>query len=133
MRKALWLVIPVALGAAIAGGWHDIIRFAKIKQISLGSGHPEVVPAEGTHAYGHSRPSGEPDFDSARRGGPALLVPLGPARHDAGSRKAGARVADARGRDASRGMARGATTVDSRTALVERATHAEPLSWSKVC
>ena len=80
MRKALWLVIPVALGAAIAGGWHDIIRFAKIKQISLGSGHPEVVPAEGTHAYGHSRPSSEPDFDSARRGGPALLVPLGPAR-----------------------------------------------------
>ena len=54
MRKALWLVIPVALGAAIAGGWQDIIRFAKIKQISLGSGHPEVVPAEGTHAYGHS-------------------------------------------------------------------------------
>ena len=75
MRKALWLVIPVALGAAIAGGWQDIIRFAKIRQISLGSGHPEVVPAEGKHAYGHSRPSGEPDFDSAFRGGPALLVP----------------------------------------------------------
>ena len=80
MRKALWLVIPVALGAAIAGGWHDIIRFAKIKQISLGSGHPEVVPAEGKHSYGHSRPSGEPDFDSAFRGGPALLVLQDPAR-----------------------------------------------------
>lgn len=79
MRKALWLVIPVTLGAAIAGGWQDIIRFAKIKQISLGSGHPEVVPAEGKHAYGHSRPSHEPDFESARRGGPALLVPSGPA------------------------------------------------------
>jgi len=75
MRKALWLVIPVALGAAIAGGWQDIIRFAKIKQISIGSGHPEVVPAEGKHSYGHARPSGEPDFDSAFRGGPAQLVP----------------------------------------------------------
>ena len=75
MRKALWLVVPVALGAAIAGGWRDIIRFAKIKQISLGSGHPEVVPAEGKHSYGHARPSGVPDFDSAFRGGPAQLVP----------------------------------------------------------
>ena len=53
--------------------------------------------------------------------------------HAPGSRKAGALVADGRGRDASNGMARGATTVDSRTALVERATHAEPLSCSRVC
>lgn len=57
-----------------AGG-RNIVRFAKIKQISVGSGHPEVVPAEGKHSYGHARPSGEPDFDSAFRGGPALLVP----------------------------------------------------------
>jgi hypothetical protein len=74
MRKALWLAVPIALGAVIAGGWQDIIRFAKIKQISLGSGHPEVVPAEGKHSYGNARPSGEPDFDSAFRGGPAQLV-----------------------------------------------------------
>jgi hypothetical protein len=41
-------------------------------------------------------------------------------------------VDDGRGFDDSSGMARGATTVESSTALVDRATHAEPLSCSSV-
>jgi hypothetical protein len=78
IRKILWLSVPVALGAAVAGGWTDILRFAKIKQISLGTGHPEVVPAEGRRSYpqirGQRSTDGTGDFDSARRGGPALLA-----------------------------------------------------------
>ena len=147
-RKVVWLAVPAALGALVAGGWQDIIRFAKIKQISLGTGHPELVPAVGRRSYPQSRAhrhaDGTGDFDSASRGGPALLSGLlsrrgrpwaaGPAplAHVPGSRNAGALVADGRGRDASNGIARGATTVDSRTALVERATQAEPLSCSRV-
>jgi hypothetical protein len=49
------------------------------------------------------------------------------------ARNAGALVAERRGREASSGMARGAMTVDSRTALVDLATQADPLSWSNVC
>ena len=78
IRKVLWLGVPVALGAAIVGGWTDILRFAKIKQISMGTGHPEAVPAEGRRSYPQSRgqhsADGTGDFDSARRGGPALLA-----------------------------------------------------------
>jgi hypothetical protein len=78
IRKVLWLGIPVGLGVAIAAGWPDIIRFARIKQISLGSGHPEAVPADGRRSYPESRglhsADGTGDFDSARRGGPALLT-----------------------------------------------------------
>ena len=78
IRKVLWLAVPAALGALVAGGWPDIIRFAKIKQISLGTGHPEAVPAEGRRSYPQSRAhryaDGAGDFDSARRGGPALLA-----------------------------------------------------------
>ncbi len=173
IRKALWLVVPVALGAAVAGGRQDIIRFLKMKQMSLGSaGRPEVVPADGAISYpqdtSHAEPDGTGEFDSARRGGPAQATPgptapgevrralrpggqprtvspreggqrapatPGRARlpHVAGARNAGALVADARGRDASNGISRGATTVDSRTALVERVTQGEPLSCSRVC
>jgi hypothetical protein len=78
IRKVLWLGVPVTLGTAIALGWPDIIRFAKIKQISVGTGHPEAVPAEGRRSYPQSRAQefadGAGDFDSARRGGPALLA-----------------------------------------------------------
>jgi hypothetical protein len=38
-----------------------------------------------------------------------------------------------RGRDDKSGMTRGAMTVDSRTALVDLATHGEPLSARSVC
>jgi hypothetical protein len=78
IRKMLLLGVPVALGIAIALGWPDIIRFARIRQISLGTGRPEAVPAEGRRSYPESRgfrsTDGTGDFDSARRGGPALLT-----------------------------------------------------------
>jgi hypothetical protein len=66
----------VVLTLLVVGGWNDIIRFAKIKRLDLGRGHPDVVPAEGRKAYPQRRGGGTPDgtgeFDSARRGGPAL-------------------------------------------------------------
>jgi len=78
IRKVLLLGVPVALGVAIALGWPDITRFARIRQISRGTGHPEAVPAEGRRSYPESRGShsadGAGDFDSALRGGPALLT-----------------------------------------------------------
>ena len=78
IRKVLWLSVPATVAGAIVAGWPDIIRFAKIKQISLGSGHPEAVPAEGRDSYlrsgAHHSADGTGDFDSARRGGPALLA-----------------------------------------------------------
>lgn len=78
IRKVLFVGFPVALGAAIALGWPDITRFARIKQISMGTGHPEAVPAVGRRSYPESRgfhsTDGTGDFDSARRGGPALLM-----------------------------------------------------------
>jgi len=82
IRKVLWLSVPLALGAAIAAGWPDIQRFAKMKQMDLGAaGHPEVVPVDGATSYpqdaSHAEPDGTGEFDSARRGGPAH-VPPGP-------------------------------------------------------
>lgn len=81
IRKVLLLGVPVALGAAIAAitaGWSDISRFARIRQISRGTGHPEAVPAQGRRSYPDSRgfhtADGTGDFDSAQRGGPALLM-----------------------------------------------------------
>jgi len=78
IRKVLWLGIAAVLGA-LAAGWPDIVRFARIKQISLGAaGHPGTVPAEGRRSYPQIRPHGDMDgtgdFDSASRGGPALLT-----------------------------------------------------------
>ena len=91
IRKMLWLGVPVALGAAIIGGWTDILRFAKIRQISVGTGHPEAVPAEGRRSYPQSRgqhsADGTGDFDSARRGGPALLAAPWSGAGDAGPRR----------------------------------------------
>ncbi len=75
IRKALWLAVPVGLGVVLAAGWPDISRYLKIRQMSIGGGHPEVVPVEGAHSYAESGAQGEADgtgdFDSARRGGPA--------------------------------------------------------------
>jgi hypothetical protein len=50
MRK---LFIAGILGAAAIIGLqrHDLIRYLKIKQMSLGTGHPENVPAGGSHRY----------------------------------------------------------------------------------
>jgi hypothetical protein len=69
------LLVPVALGALAATQYKDAVRYVKIKQMSMGGGHPENVPVEGTTAYPQSAAGGTPDgtgdFDSARRGGPA--------------------------------------------------------------
>ncbi len=80
IRRALWLVVPVALGAAVAGGRQDIIRFLKMKQMNLGpAGRPEVVPVDGVISYpqdaSHAEPDGTGEFDSARRGGPTNVTP----------------------------------------------------------
>lgn len=50
-RKAIWLLIPAALGALIGSQWRDISRYLKIKQLSVGSGHPGNVPAGGRISY----------------------------------------------------------------------------------
>ena len=74
-RKALFWLLAGSAVAAVALGWRDIARFLKIGQMSLGAGHPEVVPAAGKHTYpkhpGGGAADGTGDFDSASRGGPA--------------------------------------------------------------
>jgi hypothetical protein len=55
VRKALWFLIPAALGALIASQWQDAARYMKIKQMSYGQGHPENVPASGRPAGSHRR------------------------------------------------------------------------------
>lgn len=72
MRKLLIGGLAVA-GLAVAVQWRDIARYLKIKRMSLGEGHPELVPAGGATSYaapGHGVPDGTGDFDSADRGGP---------------------------------------------------------------
>jgi hypothetical protein len=71
-RKALWL-LPVSLAALVASQWRDIARYLKLERMSVGDGHPELVPISGKHAYppdGAGAADGTGDFDSARRGGP---------------------------------------------------------------
>lgn len=72
MRKLLIGGLAVA-GLAVAIQWHDIVRYLKIRQMSLGEGHPGTVPASGSPSYpapGQGAPDGTGDFDSASRGGP---------------------------------------------------------------
>jgi hypothetical protein len=75
IRKAVLWLVPLLLGVLIASQWQDIIRYVKIRQMSLGQGRPQVVPAAGTTAYPQnsvgSAADGTGEFDSARRGGPA--------------------------------------------------------------
>ena len=73
-RKALLLMIPLAVAGIAVGQRQDIARYLKIRQMSSGTGHPENVPAGGSQAYpqsGHGAADGTGDFDSASRGGPA--------------------------------------------------------------
>jgi hypothetical protein len=51
VRKAVLLLIPLAAAGIAASQWQDITRYLKIKQMSLGSGHPENVPVGGSQAY----------------------------------------------------------------------------------
>ena len=143
IRKVLCLGVPVALGAAIVGGSTDVLRFAKIQQISVGTGHPEAVPAEGRRSYPRSR-AGTPRTD----GGLRLSAPRRPGAFSGALIRRGtqgrgddlnAPIAKAgspgRGRAPARRQqrrGRGATAVDSGPALVERATHADRYC-SRVC
>jgi hypothetical protein len=74
-RKGLGLLLLGGLAAFAVGQWQDIERFIKIRRLSLGAGHPELVPAGGRVSYPQDArdgaAEGEGDFDSASRGGPA--------------------------------------------------------------
>ena len=75
IRKILPWVLTAAAALVIAEQRRDITRYLKIKQMSIGHGHPESVPASGTQAYaqpGGGAADGTGDFGSARRGGPAI-------------------------------------------------------------
>ena len=72
IRKLLIGALAV-VGLAVAVQRHDIVRYLRIKQMSLGEGHPEIVPTTGSPSYpapGRGAPDGTGDFDSASRGGP---------------------------------------------------------------
>ena len=81
-RKALLLLVPVTVAAAVASQWRELNRYIKVSQMSSGSGsgHPEYVPVEGITAYatpGSGANDGTGEFDSGSRGGPAD-APAGP-------------------------------------------------------
>ncbi len=75
IRTLLKLLVVAATGTLLAIGWPDIKRYLAIKQASA-SPHPEKIPARGRIGYPQSHAGGAVDgtgdFDSARRGGPAL-------------------------------------------------------------
>ena len=76
IRKALPVLVSAGVTLLLASQWSDIRRYLRIKQLSMGQGHPQNVPAEGRKAY-PQRPrdwaaDGTGDFGSADRGGPAL-------------------------------------------------------------
>jgi hypothetical protein len=76
MGKVLLFGVVVGATLALVSQRQDVARYVKIKQMSLGRGFPQNVPAEGQHRYpdaGHGAPDGTGDFDSAGRGGPALM------------------------------------------------------------
>ena len=50
MVKVVTAVIG-ALAVGLIAFREDIARYIRIKQISAGQGHPEIVPAEGRKAY----------------------------------------------------------------------------------
>jgi hypothetical protein len=73
MRK-IWLLAGGIAGAAliVRNQRRDATRYLKIKQMSMGNGHPENVPAGGSRQYpvaGRGVADGTGDFDAASRGG----------------------------------------------------------------
>jgi hypothetical protein len=50
-RKTALLLVPALFAALIGSQWQDIMRLVKIRRMSMGSGHPEYVPVEGSKAY----------------------------------------------------------------------------------
>jgi hypothetical protein len=75
IRKALPILVSAGVALLLASQWSDIKRYMSIKQLSMGQGHPENVPAEGRKVYpqrpSDGVPDGTGDFGSASRGGPA--------------------------------------------------------------
>jgi hypothetical protein len=51
VRKFLMFAIAAGAGWLLYTQRQDIIRYAKIKQMSMGDGHPENVPAAGSPGY----------------------------------------------------------------------------------
>lgn len=74
IRKTLPVLVSAGVILLLANQWSDIKRYARIKQLSMGQGHPENVPAEGRKVYpqhtGDGAADGTGDFGSASRGGP---------------------------------------------------------------
>ncbi len=72
-RKTLSLLLPVSVAVLAATQWRELSRYIKLRQMSSGDGHPEIVPVEGHHSYpegpGAGVPDGTGDFDSGSRGG----------------------------------------------------------------
>jgi hypothetical protein len=72
MRKVLLLGGLVAGALLVKSQQKDATRYLKIKQMSMGGGHPENVPAGGSHGYptpGMGAADGTGDFDALSRGG----------------------------------------------------------------
>jgi hypothetical protein len=73
MRKMLLLGgLAGAVALIIRNQRQDATRYLRIKQMSTGNGHPENVPAGGSHGYpnaGRGVADGTGDFDAASRGG----------------------------------------------------------------
>ena len=72
--KAFGLLVLAGVAVALALGWPDIVRFLKLKRLSLGAaGHPELVPAGGRTVYnkgrGHRAAAGSPGPDAGLSGG----------------------------------------------------------------
>ena len=76
IRKALPILVSAGVTLLFASQWNDIRRYLRIKQLSMGQGHPQNVPAEGRQAYpqrpGEGAVDGTGDFGSASRGDPML-------------------------------------------------------------
>jgi hypothetical protein len=72
MRKVLLFGGLVAGALLVKSQQQDVTRYLKIKQMSMGAGHPENVPASGSHQYptpGMGAADGTGDFDAPSRGG----------------------------------------------------------------
>lgn len=49
--KGLRFLVLTALAVHVARQWPDVVRYLKIKQLSVGRGHPEDVPVRGRASY----------------------------------------------------------------------------------
>ena len=53
MRTTMAVATAAIIAAVIASQRQDIVRYIRIRQMSAGQGHPELVPVEGRAAYPH--------------------------------------------------------------------------------